>query len=63
MALIHQRTAGKQLGVERALDRVDRNIQRCATIIAAQLEITHKKETGRAPTAIAVAFSWPLPPR
>src|SRR6185295_14420124 len=52
MALVHQRTAGKQLGVERALERVDRNIQRCATIIAALLEFTHKKETVRAPTAI-----------
>jgi PAS domain S-box-containing protein len=52
MALVHQRTAGKQLGAERALERVDRNIQRCATIIAALLEFTHKKETVRAPTAI-----------
>jgi PAS domain S-box-containing protein len=52
MALVHQRTAGKQLGVERALERVDRNIQRCATIIGALLEFTHKKETVRAPTPI-----------
>ncbi|HZF35266.1 MAG TPA: HAMP domain-containing sensor histidine kinase, partial [Candidatus Angelobacter sp.] len=52
MALVHQRTAGKQLGVERALERVDRNIQRCATIIAALLEFTHKRETVRAPTPI-----------
>jgi PAS domain S-box-containing protein len=52
MALVHQRTAGKQLGLERALERVDRNIQRCATIIAALLEFTHKRETVRAATAI-----------
>src|SRR5262245_40518274 len=55
MALVHQRTAGKQLGVERALERVDRNIQRCATIIAALLEFTHKRETVRVATAIE---SW-----
>jgi PAS domain S-box-containing protein len=52
MALVHQMTAGKQLGVERALDRVDRNIERCTTIITALLEFTHKKEIARAPIAI-----------
>ncbi|MGH6928670.1 MAG: two-component system sensor histidine kinase NtrB [Dongiaceae bacterium] len=52
MALVHQMTAGKQLGVERALDRVDRNIERCTTIITALLEFTHKKEIARMPTAI-----------
>ncbi len=52
MALVHQMTAGKQLGVERALDRVDRNIERCTTIITALLEFTHKKEIARTPTAI-----------
>ena len=52
MALVHQMTAGKQLGVERALDRVDRNIERCTTIITALLEFTHKKEIARIPTAI-----------
>ncbi len=53
MALVHQLTAGKQLGVERALDRVDRNIQRCAAIISALLEFTHEMEITRTPTAIA----------
>ena len=52
MALVHQRTAGKQLGIERALERVERNIQRCATIIAALLEFTHKKDIVRSATAI-----------
>ncbi|HUL07365.1 MAG TPA: ATP-binding protein [Candidatus Acidoferrum sp.] len=52
MALVHQRTAGKQLGVERALERVDRNIQRCAAIIGALLEFTHKKDLVRSPTAV-----------
>jgi PAS domain S-box-containing protein len=54
MALVHQMTAGKQLGVERALERVDRNIERCTTIITALLEFTHKKEIARTPTAIDV---------
>lgn len=52
MALVHQKTVGKQLGVERALDRVDRNIERCTTIISALLEFTHKKEIARTPIAI-----------
>jgi PAS domain S-box-containing protein len=52
MALVHQMTAGKQLGVERALDRVDRNIERCTTIITALLEFTHKKDIARAPVPI-----------
>jgi PAS domain S-box-containing protein len=52
MALVHQMTAGKQLGVERALERVDRNIERCTTIITALLEFTHKKELVRSPTPI-----------
>jgi PAS domain S-box-containing protein len=53
MALVHQLTMGKQLGVERALERVDRNIERCTAIIAAMLEFTHEKEITRTPTAIA----------
>jgi signal transduction histidine kinase len=66
MALVHQLTAGKQLGVERALERVDRNIERCTAIIAAMLEFTHEKEITRTPTAIAawlaeLLASHPLP--
>jgi len=53
MALVHQLTTGKHLGVERALERVDRNIERCTAIIAAMLEFTHEKEITRTPTAIA----------
>jgi len=51
MALVHQVTAGKQLGIDRALERVDRNIERCTTIITALLEFTHKREIVRTPTA------------
>jgi signal transduction histidine kinase len=46
-------TANRQLGVERALDRVDRNIERCNTIISDLLEYTSQKELSRAPTALA----------
>jgi len=52
MALVHRLTAGKQLGVERALDRVDRNIERCTAIITALLEFTGEKEIVRASTAL-----------
>jgi PAS domain S-box-containing protein len=52
MALVHQMTTGKQLGVERALDRVDRNIERCTTIITALLDFTHKREMALTPVAI-----------
>jgi len=66
MALIHQLTTGRQLGVERALERVDRNIERCTAIISAMLEFTHEKEIVRAPTPIAawlaeLLASHPLP--
>ena len=66
MALVHQLTTGKQLGVERALERVDRNIERCTAIIAAMLEFTHEKEITRKPTAIAawlgeLLASHPMP--
>ena len=52
MALVHQVTADKQLGLERALERVDRNIERCTTIITALLDFTQKREVTRTPTAI-----------
>jgi PAS domain S-box-containing protein len=66
IALVHQLTAGKQLGIERALERVDRNIERCAAIISAMLEFTHEKEIVRTPTAIVawlaeLLASHPLP--
>jgi PAS domain S-box-containing protein len=52
MALVHQVTADKQLGLERALERVDRNIERCTTIITALLDFTQKREVARTATAI-----------
>jgi PAS domain S-box-containing protein len=52
MALVRQLTRDKQLGVERALDRVDRNIERCTVIISDLLDFTRRKELNRQPTAI-----------
>jgi signal transduction histidine kinase len=53
MELVRTQTVGKQLGVERALDRIDRNTERCASIIADLLNFARKKELAREPTAIA----------
>jgi signal transduction histidine kinase len=52
MALVHQVSAGKHLGIDRALERADRNIERCTTIITSLLDFTQKKEMVRTPTAI-----------
>jgi PAS domain S-box-containing protein len=53
MAYLRQMTANRQLGIEKALDRVDRNIDRCNTIISDLLEYTSQKELSRAATPIA----------
>jgi len=52
MALIRQLTADKGLGVERAVDRVERNIVRCNGIINDLLEFTRKRDLNRTSTAI-----------
>ncbi len=52
MGLIRQQTSGKGLGIERAIDRVDRSIERCSTIIADLLEFTRVRELARELTAI-----------
>ena len=52
MALIRQLTADKGLGVERAVDRVERNIARCNGIISDLLEFTRKRDLNRTSTAI-----------
>ena len=52
MALIRQLTADKGLGVERAVDRVERNIGRCNGIISDLLEFTRKRDLNRTSTAI-----------
>jgi signal transduction histidine kinase len=53
MAFLRQMTANRQLGLEKALDRVDRNIERCNTIISDLLEYTSQKELSRAATPLA----------
>jgi NO-binding membrane sensor protein with MHYT domain/nitrogen-specific signal transduction histidine kinase len=53
MEMVRQQTAGKALNVERALDRIDRNTERCASIISDLLNFARKKELEREPTAIA----------
>src|SRR5262249_11004145 len=53
MAFLRQMTADRELGIERALDRVDRNIERCNTIITDLLEYTSQKELSRAATPVA----------
>jgi len=53
MAFLRQMTANQQLGLEKALDRVDRNIERCNTIISDLLEYTSQKELSRAATPLA----------
>jgi signal transduction histidine kinase len=50
---VRTQTTGKQLGLERALDRIDRNTERCASIIADLLNFARKKELEREPTAVA----------
>jgi signal transduction histidine kinase len=57
MELVRTQTAGKELGVERALDRIDRNTERCASIIADLLNFARKKELEREPTAIAPSLA------
>ncbi len=52
MALLRQLTVGKVTGVERSLDRIDRNIERCARIIDDILDFTRVRDLQRAPVAL-----------
>jgi len=52
LAMIRQVTAGKQLGIDRSLDRADRNIDRCVGIIGDILDFTRVRELDRKPVAI-----------
>jgi len=52
MALLRQITAGKGLGAERALDRIDRNVERCTRIIGDLLDFTRTRELTRDAIAI-----------
>jgi signal transduction histidine kinase len=52
MGMVRQLTANKGLGVERALDRIDRSVQRCDAIVSDILEFSRVQELKREPTAI-----------
>src|SRR5215468_2062997 len=52
MALVRQLTTGKGTGVERALDRVERNVERCARIINDILDFTRVRELNREPVRL-----------
>jgi signal transduction histidine kinase len=52
MAIIHQATLHKGLGIERALERAERNIDRCADIIGSLLDFTRLRDLNRQATAI-----------
>ncbi len=49
---IAESTRGKGLNVEKALDRVDRNIQRCDNIIGDLLDFAQQREPDLAPSAV-----------
>src|SRR5262249_27264875 len=53
MALLRRTTADRHLGIEKALARIDRNIDRCNTIISDLLDYTSQRELSRAPTPIS----------
>ena len=52
MSVIQSITAGKQLGIERAIERIDRNIERCTKIIGELLDFTKPSEPIREPVAV-----------
>jgi len=52
MTVIQTMTAGKQLGIERAIDRIDRNIERCTKIVGELLDFTRPSELVREPVPV-----------
>jgi signal transduction histidine kinase len=52
MGIVRQMTAGKGLGIDRALDRIDRSIERCSAIVSDILEFSRVQELNREATAI-----------
>jgi signal transduction histidine kinase len=52
MDTVRRATADKGLGVERALDRIDRSIERCNAIVSDILEFSRVQELNREATAI-----------
>ena len=60
MALVRQLTTGKGTGVERALDRVDRNVERCARIINDILDFTRVRDLNREPVKLDACLAETL---
>jgi signal transduction histidine kinase len=52
MGIVRQLTANKGLGIERALDRIERSLERCNAIVADILEFSRVQELNREPTSI-----------
>jgi signal transduction histidine kinase len=52
MGMVRQLTANKGLGVERALDRIERSVQRCDVIVGDILEFSRVQELKREETSI-----------
>jgi signal transduction histidine kinase len=52
MGMVRQLIAGKGLGVDRALDRIDRSVERCDAIVSDILEFSRVQELNREATAI-----------
>jgi signal transduction histidine kinase len=52
MDIVRQLTANKGLGVERALDRIERSVQRCDVIVGDILEFSRVQELKREETSI-----------
>ncbi len=60
MALVRQLTTGKGTGVERALDRVERNVERCARIIDDILDFTRVRDLSREPVKLDACLAETL---
>jgi len=52
MGIVRQLTANKGIGIERALERIDRSVERCNTIVSDILEFSRVQELNREATAI-----------
>jgi len=52
MGIVRQLTGGKSLGIERALDRIDRSVERCNVIVSDILEFSRVQELNREATSI-----------
>ena len=54
LALVRQLTSNGNMRVERALERIDRNVERCGAVISDLLEFSAKRDIHRRPVRIDV---------